>query len=110
MSTMAPEQARILIVDDEPANVLLLERILARGGYKDVRSTTDARRALPIFLEFEPDLVLLDLLMPHMDGFAVMEQLQPRIPMDAYLPILVLTADVTPAAKRKALSGGPGTS
>ncbi len=106
MSPMAPEQARILIVDDEPANVLLLERILARGGSKDVRSTTDARRALPIFLEFEPDLVLLDLLMPHMDGFAVMEQIQPRLAMDAYLPILVLTADVTPAAKQKALSGG----
>ncbi|HEX9105661.1 MAG TPA: HD domain-containing phosphohydrolase [Longimicrobiales bacterium] len=98
--------ARILIVDDEPANVLLLERILKRDGYLQVRSTTDARRALPMFQEFAPDLVLLDLRMPHMDGFAVMEQLRPRVPMDAYLPILVLTADITPMAKEKALSGG----
>jgi putative two-component system response regulator len=98
--------ARILIVDDEPANVLLLERILKRDGYQQVRSTTDARRALPMFQELAPDLVLLDLRMPHMDGFAVMEQLRPRVPMDAYLPILVLTADITPMAKEKALSGG----
>jgi len=98
--------ARILIVDDEPANVLLLERILKRDGYQQVRSTTDARRALPMFQEFAPDLVLLDLRMPHLDGFAVMEQLRPRVPMDAYLPILVLTADITPMAKEKALSGG----
>ncbi len=106
MAAAALRDARILIVDDEPANVLLLERILKRDGYQQVRSTTDARRALPLFQELEPDLVLLDLRMPHMDGFAVMEQLRPRIPMDAYLPILVLTADITPMAKEKALSGG----
>ena len=106
MADLAPEQAHILIVDDEPANVMLLERILARGGHKEVRSTTDSRRALPIFLEFAPDLVLLDLRMPYMDGFAVMEQLKPRIPLGAYLPILVLTADATPVAREKALSSG----
>ncbi len=106
MADLAPDRARILVVDDEPANVLLLERVLARAGYRAVRSTTDSRQALRLFQEFEPDLVLLDLRMPNMDGFAVMEQLRPRIPLDAYLPILVLTADVTSEAKEKALSGG----
>ena len=53
--------ARILIVDDETANVRLLERLLQREGYTTVRSTTDARQALPLYAEVQPDLVLLDL-------------------------------------------------
>ncbi len=100
------QQARILVVDDEPANVLLLERVLQRGGYTNVASTTDARCVLQLFQEARPDLVLLDLRMPYIDGFAVMEQLQPRIATDEYLPILVLTADITAAARERALSGG----
>jgi putative two-component system response regulator len=100
------KEGRILIVDDEGANVLLLERILQRAGFNNLRSTTDPRRVLPMFAEFRPDLVLLDLHMPHLDGFAVMEQLRPRIPEGAYMPILVLTADITSAAKQRALSSG----
>src|SRR5690606_3336581 len=65
------ENARFLLVDDEEPNLRLLERILERAGYTQYKSTTDPRDALPIFLEFEPDLVLLDLHMPHIDGFAV---------------------------------------
>src|SRR5712691_2599435 len=99
-------RARILIVDDELSNVRLLERLLDRAGYTHLKSTTDPRQILPLFSEFTPDLILLDLNMPRLDGFAVMEQLQPLIPTGTYLPILVLTADVTPEAKGRALGAG----
>jgi len=98
--------SRILIIDDEPANTKLLERLLDEAGYANYRSTTDPRHALPLYEEFKPDLILLDLLMPHLDGYAVMRQICARMPAEAYLPILVLTADVTPRAKQKALSAG----
>jgi putative two-component system response regulator len=98
--------ARIVIVDDEPANVRLLERILQQAGYTDLTSTTDPRDALALCKETEPDLILLDLHMPHVDGFAVMAELRPLLADDNYLPILVLTADITRDAKQRALSGG----
>lgn len=99
------KQARILIIDDEKANIRFLEIILQRAGYTDVYSSTDSREAVTLFESFRPDLVLLDLAMPHMDGFAVMRQLQPL--MQAHpIPILVLTADVTVTSKHRALSEG----
>ncbi len=105
---MGPAQqgARILIVDDEPANVLLLERILDEAGYPNHTATTDPRQVLAIHARFDPDLILLDLLMPHLDGLAVMTQLRQVIPAGTYLPILVLTADMTTEARQQALSGG----
>ena len=102
----AVANAAILVVDDEEANVALVEQILARAGYTDVTSLTDSRRVLPQFLQRRPDLILLDLHMPHLDGFAVLEQLRSHIPAESYLPILVLTADVTPSAKQRALASG----
>src|SRR5436190_3880849 len=99
-------QAKVLIVDDEPSNVRLLERILELNGKPAVRSTNDSRQTLSLLLEFEPDIVLLDLHMPHLDGFAVMEILNSAIPVDAYLPILVLTADITAETKKKAFLAG----
>lgn len=99
-------KARILIVDDEPSNVRLLERILDLYGVGEVRSTTDPRQSLSCLFEFEPDLVMLDLNMPYLDGFAVMAQIREAIPADSYLPILVLTADVTAETKRRALAAG----
>ena len=102
----APGQARILIVDDEPANVLLLEHILDQAGYPNHTATTDPRQVLTIYARLDPDLILLDLAMPHLDGLAVMAQLRQVIPAGTYLPILVLTADMTTQAKQQALSGG----
>ncbi|OLC14356.1 MAG: hypothetical protein AUH29_10355 [Candidatus Rokubacteria bacterium 13_1_40CM_69_27] len=96
--------ARILVADDEAANVRLLQRLLEQAGYRNIRTTTDARRVLALYEEFQPDLILLDLMMPHLDGVAVMGQL--RIPEATYRPILVLTADVTPEAKQRALAAG----
>jgi putative two-component system response regulator len=94
--------ARLLVVDDEPANVRLMQRLLERAGYTQLRSTSDSREALDLYREFEPDLVLLDLHMPHMDGFAVMAGLAAAASDDAYLPILVLTADITQKARERA--------
>jgi len=98
--------AHILIIDDQESNVVLLESVLGRDGYTNLKSTTDSRQAIALFDGFQPDLILLDLRMPHFDGFAVMEQLQERIVADGYLPILVLTADITPETKLRALSAG----
>jgi signal transduction histidine kinase len=98
--------AKILIVDDQEQNVRLLERLLQQAGYTTLESSTDPRRVLPLFTEFQPDLILLDLMMPHLDGFGVMQELAGHIATDDYLPILVLTADVTPEAKRRALAAG----
>ena len=62
---------RILVVDDEPANVHLLDRFLKEAGFTNIRTTNDPREALRIYREQQPDIVLLDLLMPFLDGFAV---------------------------------------
>ena len=106
MLNPAPLSARILIIDDQPANTLLLEGILEEEDYQDYRSITDSRQALPTFLEYQPDLILLDLQMPHLGGFEVMKQLRPRIPSNTFFPILVLTADINPETKRQALAEG----
>lgn len=98
--------SRILVVDDQLANVALLEDLLEQAGYTAVKGITDARLAAPAFHEFRPDLVLLDLVMPHLDGFGVMAQLRPQIADGAFLPILVLTAEISAEAKRRALSEG----
>ena len=100
------KRARILIADDQPANVHLLERLLNGAGYMHIASTTDACQILPLFGEFRPDLLLLDLLMPKLDGFTIMQQLQPLVSQGPYFPILVLTADVTPETRRRALAAG----
>ncbi len=99
-------EARILIVDDQEANVRLLERILRNAGYTRLTSTTDSSKAAPLFSEVAPDLILLDLAMPGLDGFEVIKQITPLIPTESYVPILVLTADITPETKRRALSVG----
>lgn len=98
--------ARILIVDDEVANVDVLTRMLKAAGYADVRGITDPTQVVPMLHEFRPDLILLDLQMPVMDGFAVLEQLAPLVPRDAYLPVLILTGDMRSEARQRALSSG----
>lgn len=106
MEHTADPTARILIIDDDEAVTALLERILKRGGYEHVRSATDARLALPVFREFEPDLVLMDLRMPFLDGINVMGQLRQRNAPGEFLPVVLVTGDMTPEAREKALSAG----
>lgn len=98
--------SRILIIDDQPANVALLEGILEEQDFNCYLSVMDSREALSVFLQYLPDLILLDLQMPFLDGFEVMKQLRACIAPDDFLPILVLTADITPEAKRRALTEG----
>ncbi len=96
---------KILVIDDEPANVALLEAMLADGGYSRVKSVTDSRLALETIESFEPDLILLDLMMPHVDGFAILDAIRDDAP-EVFLPIIVLTADVAEATKIRALRAG----
>lgn len=94
------------MVDDEPANLDLMRQVLARAGYERVTCSADPQDALERLDELAPDLVLLDLHMPVLDGFAVLEQLAERVPAEHYLPRLVITADSTAQTRRRALSLG----
>ncbi len=98
--------AKILIVDDQAANLHLLKSILKKAQYTNVMLISDPREVLPAFCLFQPDLILLDLMMPYLDGFAIMELLRPLLAPEDYLPILVLTADATAKVKHKALALG----
>jgi len=96
--------ATILIVDDTEANVLFLRRALESVGYKNLHSATNGQEAIAFCEQKAPDLVLLDLHMPGMDGYATLEVLRKR--NDTFLPVLVFTADTTSEAKRRALQLG----
>lgn len=95
--------ASILVVDDQQSNVLLLEEMLRDKGYACVASTTDPYAVRELHRKHRYDLILLDLLMPGMDGFQVMECLK-EIETDGYLPVLVITAE--PDHKLRALAAG----
>ncbi|HEX8785563.1 MAG TPA: response regulator, partial [Telluria sp.] len=96
-------RARILVVDDEPVNVQLLEFLLKTSGYEQVHSTSDPRQVAALHLQHRFDLIILDLQMPHMDGFQVMEALKP-MERESWLPVLVVTAE--PEKKLAALEAG----
>jgi diguanylate cyclase (GGDEF)-like protein/PAS domain S-box-containing protein len=96
-------RARILVVDDEPVNVQLLEYLLKTTGYENVTSTNDPRQVVSLHLKHRFDLIILDLHMPGMDGFDVMEALKP-LESDSWLPVLVVTAE--PDKKLAALEAG----
>ena len=97
--------AKILIVDDERVNILLLEKVLDSAGYLNISSLTDPREVLELFLDLKPDILMLDLSMPYMNGFEVMAQLDEHL-TDDFMPILVLTADATVATKQRVLEFG----
>jgi PAS domain S-box-containing protein len=95
--------ASILIVDDQEANVLLLEEMLRDAGYVRITSTMNPYSVCKLHLENHYDLILLDLQMPGMDGFQVMDALK-KNDADGYVPILVITAQ--PGHKLQALASG----
>ena len=99
-------ESRILVIDDEEANLELLRGLLRREGYTNVHCLSDAARAMPTFLESRPDIVLLDLMMPSVDGYAVLESLSRLVSSDDLVPVIVLTADASVAARRRALALG----
>ncbi|MBF0171209.1 MAG: response regulator [Nitrospinae bacterium] len=105
---LSPEEildARILLVDDNPTNIELLELILQGNGYRNIRSLTNPQEVVPLYRTFRPDLLILDLNMPFLDGFQVMRLLKDEEEGD-YLPILVLTAKADHATRIQALKAG----
>ena len=95
--------AKILIVDDQESNISLLEQLLNETGYTHVTSTQNPQDVCALHRKHRYDLILLDLQMPHMDGFQVMEGLKTNL-LDRYLPVIVLTAQ--PGHKLRALQAG----
>jgi putative two-component system response regulator len=97
---------RLLIVDDNAANVELLEQVLAQSGYTDVLSTREAASVAELCTSHRPDLVLLDLHMPGLSGYDVMAEIRELLEPPQNLPVLVLTADATRDARHRALAMG----
>jgi len=95
---------KILIVEDEDAQVLILRTILKREGFNHVTVEQDSRRAAETFERLQPDLMLLDLNMPYLSGFDIMDMLRQQ--SEDYFPVLVLTADDRAETKKRALAGG----
>ncbi len=100
------KNARILIIDDNQANIDVLTGLLEVQGYVNYTALTDPRLAAGMINSFNPDLILLDLLMPFLSGYQVMDQIKSMIAADSYLPVLILTADITLEAKQLALAQG----
>lgn len=100
-----PPSGCILAIDDEEANLRLLQVLLTRAGYR-VETTSEPRRALEIFETIRPDLVLVDLHMPGMDGFTIVEQIRGSEFASGYLPIVMITGDASRAVRQRALAGG----
>lgn len=98
--------ARFVIVDDDLAQLRVLELTLEKWGYANVYSTTDSREALALFDESRPDIVLLDLMMPNVGGLEILRQLQERLPAGEYVPMVAMSADAAPEMRRKALALG----
>ncbi len=105
MPRMNVEKGKILIIDDEAGNIRVLERLLRGANFVNIKSITDSRLAVETYQSYQPDLIMLDLKMPHMDGFEVMAELK-KIKQDTYLPILVLTAQREHSTRLKALESG----
>lgn len=98
-------ESKILIVDDDVAVGMTLEEVLRDHDYQRVRYISDSRQAAPTFQEFHPDLIMLDIRMPHIDGFGVMEEIG-KIKKEMFVPILVLTAETDESICLRALSMG----
>ena len=97
--------ARILILDDQKLHSLFLKEVLAHEGYKNILSLMDPLKTIDTCKEFKPDLIILDLLMPHLDGFQVMEQLH-DFRLEHYLPILAVSGDRAANVRLRALQSG----
>ncbi len=100
------KKSKILIVDDQPAISELLAATLRESGFLGIQQLNDARLVLPLFEDFKPDLVMLDLRMPHIDGLSLMKQLRSQIPEGTYLPFVMVTGDLAQKKRQEALSLG----
>src|SRR5579863_5644605 len=98
--------ARLLVVDDNPENVRLVERLLGWAGYDQVKVITDSAAALEEVKKCEQDIILLDLHMPNPDGFEILRVLREETLHGRSVPVLVFTADKSQESKTKALEAG----
>jgi signal transduction histidine kinase len=99
-------KAKFLIVDDQQTNIDLLHDFLEMQGYQNIETTTDPREVVKLMTDYNPDIILLDLAMPYLNGFDILNLLKQIVPANTYLPVLILTADITVESKRKALKLG----
>ncbi len=98
-------QAKILVVDDQDISIRLLEAILKKDGFTNITLTTDPRQVKALYQEIRPEVLILDLTMPHLDGFQIMEQLK-EIDGDTYLPIIVISDEQNQEVRFRALESG----
>lgn len=96
----------IIVADDEPSNVAILRRLLARAGFANVFTTTDPREVAQLCTDHPPDLVLLDFNMPHMDGVALLGVVRSIVGADAHVPMIMLTGDMSADTRERALRAG----
>jgi putative two-component system response regulator len=101
-----PSDERILVVEDDEEVSALLQRVLQAAGFTQLRIESDPRQVLPSYRDWHPDLLLLDLRMPHLDGVEVMQQVRARSGNTAFLPVLMLTGDLDSEARMRALTAG----
>lgn len=99
-------KAKFLIVDDQQANIDVLHDFLEMQGYQNIETTIDPREVVKLMADYNPDIILLDLAMPYLNGFDILNLLKQIVPANTYLPVLILTADITVESKRKALKLG----
>ena len=100
------KKANILIVDDQQSNIDLLVDLLEINGFENIKTTTDPTQVMDIIYSFNPDLILLDLIMPIMSGFDVLAQIKEIDTVGYYIPILVLTAELGDESRQMALANG----
>jgi DNA-binding response OmpR family regulator len=104
-SATGQHPATVVVVDDNETNLLLLRRILARRPGLDAQYETDGRRGLELIRKYRPDLVLLDLNLPSMDGVTIVRELRSH-PATAATPILVISGDATTETKQRLHEAG----
>ncbi len=106
MLTRTLMQSRVLIVDDQQDNVLLMKRILDNAGYVHILGINDPREAIETIRDWIPDIVLLDLRMPHLDGITLLNLIRDQEDPSEFVPVMVLTADTERASLKAALHAG----
>jgi len=106
ISILNSRKSRVLIIDDEPSNIVLLRRILSRAGLGSISSESDPMKAVDLILSLAPDLLIIDLHMPGMDGFEILSAVKAKVPADCFPSVLVISGDNSPATRNRALSVG----
>jgi len=100
-----PSQSRLLIIDDEPINVRVLREYLRLAGFSHVEVCGDSREAMELFTKYQPDLVLLDAVMPQISGLEILQQIRSGSER-AFTPVVMVTADTSPSMRLQALERG----